>query len=57
MSGPSPENVQVESGTALRLPLRDAVEDDLLKTNPADGVEVPKVTRAKITTWTLAETR
>lgn len=57
MSGPSPENVQVESGTVLRRALREAVEDDLLKPNPADGVELPKVTRAKITTWTPAETR
>lgn len=57
MSGPSPENVQVESGTVLRRALRDAVEDDLLKTNPADGAKLPKVTRAKITTWTPAETR
>lgn len=57
MSGPSPENLQVESGTVLRRALRDAVEDDLLKPNPADGVKLPKVARAKITTWTPTETR
>jgi integrase len=44
-------------GTVLRRALQDAVEDDLLKANPAAAVKLPRVTRSKIETWTPAETR
>jgi site-specific recombinase XerC len=39
LSGKSVRNV----GTILRRALRDAVADDLLKSNPADGVKLPEV--------------
>ena len=44
-------------GTTLRRALQDAVEDDLLKSNPAAAVKLPKVTRSKIETWTPEQTR
>jgi integrase len=43
-------------GTILRRALRDAVSDDLLKSNPADGVKLPKVGKSKIVTWTPEQT-
>jgi integrase len=53
LSGKSVRNV----GTILRRALRDAVADDLLKSNPADGVKLPKVGKSKIQTWTPEQTR
>ena len=44
-------------GTTLRRALQDAVEDDLLKSNPADAVKLPKVRRSKVETWTPEQTR
>ncbi len=44
-------------GTTLRRALQDAVEDDLLKSNPAAAVKLPKITRSKIETWTPEQTR
>jgi integrase len=44
-------------GTTLRRALQDAVEDDLLKLNPAAAVKLPRVRKAKIETWTPAQTR
>lgn len=44
-------------GTTLRRALQDAVEDDLLKSNPAAAVKLPKVTKSKVETWTPTQTR
>jgi len=52
----SPKSVR-NYGTTLRRALQDAVEDDLLKSNPADTVKLPKVRRSKVETWTPEQTR
>ncbi len=44
-------------GTTLRRAFQDAVEDDLLKSNPASAVKLPRVTRSRIETWTPEQTR
>ncbi len=44
-------------GTTLRRALQDAVEDDLLKSNPAAAVKLPRVTRSEIQTWAPEQTR
>ena len=51
----SPKSVR-NYGTTLRRALQDAVEDDLLKSNPADAVKLPKVRRKKVETWTPEQT-
>jgi len=52
----SPKSVR-NYGTTLRRALQDAVEDDLLKSNPAHAVKLPKVRRTKVETWTPEQTR
>jgi integrase len=52
----SPKSVR-NYGTTLRRALQDAVEDDLLKSNPADAVKLPRVRRSNVETWTPEQTR
>jgi hypothetical protein len=44
-------------GTTLRRALQDAVEDDLLKSNPTAAVNLPRARESKIETWKPAQTR
>jgi integrase len=44
-------------GTTLRRAFQDAVEDDLLKSNPAAAVKLPRVSKSRAETWTPDQTR